>query len=372
MGEFSLGCVGDLRSMTRATSGRRVVTRTRQKPPFKTAPFLGRIAGSLGRGAATLALAFSVVACVLTAAGWVFSIASDARTERRSTIGLPQQSQFAWLSIPASAIASTVPYVTRNWPEDETTADTTGSVTPNSATPQSIALPSSGLLGASTTDPLFFSAGSQHNAQFEQRFAAVTDRFESRPFIAPGNYERTVRPKDAPPMIIPRARKQLASLPPATGIVIPEDDPQLQKTAIYDINAKAVYMPNGEKLEAHSGLGQHMDDPKHYKLRMRGVTPPNSYKLTMREARFHGVEAIRMNPENIAAMNGRAGILVHPYMLGPNGQSNGCVSVKDYPKFLAAFKRGEVNRMVVVFRLPEPPAAYARRNIGKTRTAKAL
>ena len=105
--------------------------------------------------------------------------------------------------------------------------------------------------------------------------------------------------------------------------------------------------------------------PATVKRRMRGVTPPNSYRLTMREALFHGVEAIRMNPEDKDSMFGRAGILVHSYMLGPTGQSNGCVSVKDYPKFLAAFKRGEVNRMIVVFRLPEPPAAYARRNGSK-------
>jgi hypothetical protein len=366
MGEFSLGCLGDLRFMMRATRGRRVGTRIRQVELF-----LGRAAASLCRSVATLTVAFAVVTGALTAAGWIFSVASDARTERRSTIGLPQQSQFAWLSIPRSAIAATVPYVTRNWPEDRN-ADATGSVTPQSATPQSIALPSSGLLGASTTDPLFFSADSPHNAQFEIRFAAVTDRFESRPFIAPGSYERIVRPTDAPPMIIPRGRRQQAALPPATGIRIPDDDPQLQKTAIYDINEKAVYMPDGEKLEAHSGFGQYMDNPKHVRLRMRGVTPPNSYKLTMRESRFHGVEAIRMNPEDKPAMFGRNGILVHPYMLGPNGQSNGCVSVKDYPKFLTAFKRGEVNRMVVVFRLPEPPAAYVRRKLGKTRTAKAL
>ncbi len=51
-----------------------------------------------------------------------------------------------------------------------------------------------------------------------------------------------------------------------------------------------------------------------------------------------------MNPEDGDAMMGRAGILVHPYMLGPNGQSNGCVSLKEYGKFLAAFKRGEVDR----------------------------
>src|SRR5690606_23551019 len=108
--------------------------------------------------------------------------------------------------------------------------------------------------------------------------------------------------------------------------------------------------------------GEFMDNPKHVRLRMRGVTPPNSYKLTMREALFHGHEAIRMNPENREAMFGRAGILVHPYLLGPNGQSNGCVSVKDYQKFLAAFKRGEVERLIVVARLENPPAFAAKRS----------
>ena len=102
-----------------------------------------------------------------------------------------------------------------------------------------------------------------------------------------------------------------------------DEDAQTAKTAIYDITARTVYMPNGDKLEAHSGFGEFMDNPKHVRLRMRGVTPPNTYKLTMREALFHGHEAIRMNPENREAMFGRAGILVHPYLLGPNGQSNG-------------------------------------------------
>jgi hypothetical protein len=348
--------------MTRATSGLRVGTRARQ-----ISLLLGHLAGSIARSTAAIAMALVVVTVLLSAAGWLFSVAHDAREDRRSTIGLPAQSKFAWLSIPATAVASTVPYITRNWPEEEDKPEVTGSTAP-----KSIALPASGLLGNAADSPLFFSAESRHNYQFEQRFAAVTDRFDSRPFIPSASVERIVREKDKPPMILPRGRRT-ASLPPSNGIAIPEEDQALAKTAIYDINAKAVYMPNGEKLEAHSGLGQYMDDPKHVKLRMRGVTPPNTYRLTMREALFHGVEAIRMNPEDMPAMFGRAGILVHPYMLGPNGQSNGCVSVKDYPKFLAAFKRGEVNRMVVVFRLPEPPAAYARRH-GKTasKTAKAL
>jgi hypothetical protein len=89
---------------------------------------------------------------------------------------------------------------------------------------------------------------------------------------------------------------------------------------------------------------------------MHGATPPNTYRLTMREKLFHGVEAVRLTPVGEGNMFGRAGILAHTYMLGPNGQSNGCVSFKDYSKFLAAFKRGEVERMVVVAKLDRPPA----------------
>ena len=40
-------------------------------------------------------------------------------------------------------------------------------------------------------------------------------------------------------------------------------------------------------------------------------------------------------------MHGRSGILAHTYMLGPNGQSNGCVSFNNYPAFLEAYERGE-------------------------------
>jgi hypothetical protein len=47
-------------------------------------------------------------------------------------------------------------------------------------------------------------------------------------------------------------------------------------------------------------------------------------------------------------MFGRDGMLAHSYMLGPNGQSNGCVSFKDYPAFLRAYLKGEVDRLVVV------------------------
>jgi hypothetical protein len=123
-------------------------------------------------------------------------------------------------------------------------------------------------------------------------------------------------------------------------------------TAVYDISARTVYMPDGTRLEAHSGLREHLDDPRFAHLRMRGVTPPHLYDLTPREALFHGVEALRLNPAGGAgAIYGRAGLLAHTYMLGPNGDSNGCVSFRDYQAFLRAYKRGEVRRLAVVAHL---------------------
>lgn len=122
----------------------------------------------------------------------------------------------------------------------------------------------------------------------------------------------------------------------------------VSRTAVYDISASTVYLPNGQKMEAHSGLQDKMDDPRFIKVRMRGPTPPNVYVLTERESLFHGVRAIRLNPVDRDRMYGRDGMLAHSYMLGPNGQSNGCVSFKNYDKFLEAFLDGKVDKLVVV------------------------
>ena len=84
---------------------------------------------------------------------------------------------------------------------------------------------------------------------------------------------------------------------------------------------------------------------------MVGATPPAIYDLKLRERLFHGIEAIRMIPVDANATLGRSGLLAHSYMLGPNGDSNGCVSIKDYERFLRAFKDGEIKRLVVVPRL---------------------
>ena len=112
-----------------------------------------------------------------------------------------------------------------------------------------------------------------------------------------------------------------------------------------------MYLPSGRRLEAHSGFGHMMDDPQYIRTKMRGPTPPNVYQLTLREQMFHGVRAIRLTPVDENKMFGRDGMLAHTYMLGPNGQSNGCVSFRNYNAFLQAFLDGEVNRMVVVPKL---------------------
>ena len=78
---------------------------------------------------------------------------------------------------------------------------------------------------------------------------------------------------------------------------------------------------------------------------MHGATPPHVYDLVPREALFHGVEALRLIPVGgEGAIFGRTGLLTHTYLLGPNGDSNGCVSFKDYDAFLRAYKNGKVKR----------------------------
>jgi hypothetical protein len=120
--------------------------------------------------------------------------------------------------------------------------------------------------------------------------------------------------------------------------------------AVYDISARVVYLPDGTRLEAHSGLGVARDDPSKVSERMRGATPPATYALSPREEMFHGVAALRLTPVD-SNIYGRAGLLAHTYMLGPDGDSNGCVSFRDYDAFLRAFRSGLITKLVVVTRL---------------------
>jgi hypothetical protein len=122
-------------------------------------------------------------------------------------------------------------------------------------------------------------------------------------------------------------------------------------TAVYDISARVVYLPDGTKLEAHSGLREALDNPRFVAERGVGPTPPHVYELALREGSFHGVQALRLNPVGEGGIYGRAGLLAHPFMLGPNGDSNGCVSFRDYEAFLRAYQNGQVKKLAVVAKL---------------------
>jgi hypothetical protein len=208
-------------------------------------------------------------------------------------------------------------------------------------------------------------------ASFDKRFAAVDDcpvavneKFGSAMQKVALNLRPAAQEADAtaapaaerPAKVMPMASLARTHVRPghthADVTPLAEEDGH---TAIYDITAHAVYLPDGRRLEAHSGLGELMDNPKQIRAKMRGPTPTNLYKLTLRERIFHGVRAIRLNPVNEARMHGRDGILAHSYMLGSQGASNGCVSFKNYPEFLDAFLKGEVTRLVVVEKLAHPP-----------------
>lgn len=125
--------------------------------------------------------------------------------------------------------------------------------------------------------------------------------------------------------------------------------PYDRQTAVYDISAKTVYLPDGTRLEAHSGLGSKMDDVRYAHVRMQGVTPPHIYELKPREALFHGVPALRLTPiGGEDKIFGRDGLLAHTYMLGSRGNSNGCVSFKDYYAFLNAYRNHGIRRLAVL------------------------
>jgi len=128
--------------------------------------------------------------------------------------------------------------------------------------------------------------------------------------------------------------------------------PYDKQTAVYDIAAKMVYLPDGTKLEAHSGLGSKMDDVRYANVRMQGVTPPHIYELKPREALFHGVPALRLTPlGGQDKIFNRDGLLAHTYMLGNRGDSNGCVSFKDYYAFLNAYRNQGIRRLAVLARV---------------------
>jgi hypothetical protein len=235
----------------------------------------------------------------------------------------------------------------------------------------SVATKVRGAAPLSPTDPESFAG--RFNSSFGERSLSFAQRFAATPERDPSTTELP-RDSQAPSVTPTRQNARQAMLTPAPSgasggvgtnkAALPADkhgDSILAslgtRTAIYDISARVVYLPNGETLEAHSGLGEHLDDPRSVGVKSRGATPPNVYALSLRERLFHGVRAVRLTPVEPDKMYGRDGILAHTYLLGPNGDSNGCVSIKNYKKFLEAYLNGDIERLVVVDNLSAPPSS---------------
>lgn len=213
----------------------------------------------------------------------------------------------------------------------------------------------------------------QQSDSFDERFASAFGSFGKAAGKAAtvGVYDNNMLPQqlDKPvatqPTLTPATASRHASVreerlnsaeaPMSATLPLDSDS----RTAVYDIAARMVYLPSGHRLEAHSGLGSHLDDPRYVSTKGQGPTPPNVYNLALRERLFHGVRAIRLVPAENGKMFGRDGILAHSYMLGPSGQSNGCISFRNYPAFLNAYLSGEVNRLVVVEHLATTTGAKA-------------
>ena len=116
-------------------------------------------------------------------------------------------------------------------------------------------------------------------ASFDERFGLAMRVLPSSPRLPP-DQEVQNRLADAPRKAnvsnvhvglaqprneVPQPRKEVPPL---------EED---GRTAIYDITARTVYLPSGRRLEAHSGFGDLMDNPRYAHVRMQGATPPNVY-----------------------------------------------------------------------------------------------
>jgi Protein of unknown function (DUF2778) len=192
-----------------------------------------------------------------------------------------------------------------------------------------------------------FPASNRRLAQQNRRTAPPTTLADNRTF-----FEKLfgASPQPSEPVLAYAAHEDgvLGNARSLTSSPPPRYD---RRTAVYDVAAHTVYLPNGTRLEAHSGLGNRLDDPRYVNERMRGATPPNVYELQPREQLFHGVQALRLIPVGGGDVYWRTGLLAHTYMLGPNGDSNGCVSFKNYNAFLQAYQNGDVKRLAVVARL---------------------
>lgn len=319
------------------TSATKSALRVRTSKPRNSSFIGGRtVFKALAGGLAALTIVFMV----MTGAGWLLAVSLQARSEIRSLAAVPP-ARPAWIALPASGMESQAAVVASLSPPATIVSFQMAVLNPIGALalviPEADSPAHTGSIARNAPDPV-------------------------TPTLASTGRPGVVSRREVHELPLPRPR--LAALGPVQNLGSKlEEEVHPFRTAVYDITAQTVYLPNGERLEAHSGLGSLMDDPRHVRVKNQGATPPNTYDLKLRESLFHGVQAVRLTPVDEGSMFGRDGILAHSYMLGPSGQSNGCVSFKDYPRFLRAYLRGEIDRIVVVGRLTKPPVFAARPNI---------
>jgi hypothetical protein len=326
------------------TSATKAALRARISKPRNVLSIAGPIVlKAVAGGLAALTVVFTVI----TGAGWLLAVSLQARSDIRTVAAVPP-ARPAWIAMPGGGMQSQAAVVASLSPPQTVSSLQTAVLNPIG----SLAL----VIPESSDSPAH--TGSIATNLSEPAAPTFASRWHPRPVPRREVHE------------LPLPRPRLAALGPVQNLGGKlEEDVHPFRTAVYDITAQTVYLPSGERLEAHSGLGNLMDDPRHVRVKNQGATPPNIYDLKLRESLFHGVQAVRLTPVDEEKMFNRDGILAHSYMLGPSGQSNGCVSFKDYPRFLRAYLRGEIDRIVVVSRLTKPPVFAARPPV---RSANAL
>ena len=329
------------------------------------------IFGGVVIGLGTMAAACAMVACVTVAAAWIVAASLSANPYIHANVSMGPETIALNYRYPILAgapdVSASAPlpvdhgYAPDPLLEAELTLTPTPSFAPANAAPlltnrftrradhvPSVLLTPAPIQAAHAHAP-------DPTVDADLTRAAAPNSAPTRHATVPtAHISEPARTREAVPQI-----QAAPAMPPASSSHKPLPSPQAHRdlismpgtdshTAVYDIEAHTVYLPGGDRLEAHSGLGKRLDDPRYVSEKNRGPTPPNVYDLVLRSEPFHGVRAIRLNPVGEGNMFGRDGMLAHTYMLGPSGQSFGCVSFRDYHAFLQAFLEGEVNRLIVV------------------------
>ena len=346
------------------------------------------IFGGVVIGLGTMAAAGITVACVTVAAAWIVatSLSANPYIHARVSMGPETIALNYRYPILASApdVRASVPLTTDRGHapdpllEAELTLSPPPTFAPSDAAPlltNRFTIHTEELPSASLTSPHIQAThthAAESSGEADLTPAAPATVPTSNATVPTGHPSEPGRRKEVVPQV-----EVAPAPPPASGSHKPLPSPQPHRdsiwlpgadshTAVYDIAAHTVYLPDGDRLEAHSGLGKRLDDPRYVSEKNRGPTPPNVYDLVLRSEPFHGVRAIRLNPVGEANMFGRDGMLAHTYMLGPSGQSFGCVSFRDYHAFLQAFLEGEVNRLIVVPHLGATVSRAAPSRHGRT------